>query len=129
MKHDKRPRQKNRRAIAKVTAFVFTGGVLLTVSVIQDPVRSQANQSPPSQTAHWLDETGQFPLIGELVSPEYLVRMYAGSEGNVYTVCLRDGTVVESGLSGEEVAASFPGLDLSSGDDDGYLLMQVDSDL
>ncbi len=120
-----------------MAALLLAGGVLVTVSVVSDPGASSAGVAQG-----WLDESGQWPMVGELVSMDYLVRVYASDEGTLYTVCEPDGRVIRAGLRGDEVAAAFEGLDLPSswneGSDqgwderwdrgDGYLLMRVETD-
>ncbi len=125
-----------RGTIGKAIVLVMAVGVLVTVSIVSDPERSSAISSGissgispvPHDAARWLDETEQWPLMGELISPSHIVRVYAADGGTMYTVCRPDGTVIQAGLNGDEVAESFPSLDLSSIGNDGYVLMQVETD-
>ena len=120
--------QTRRSAIGRAIVLTIVVGVLVIVSMVSDPELSSATSIAPREAAPWLDEDGRWPLVGELISPSHVVRVYAADGGTVYTVCRPDGRVIRSGLSGIEVAEMFPGLDLSPIGDGGYVLMQVETD-
>jgi hypothetical protein len=126
MDHDHKDRRTTRGTLARAAALAVAGGVLITVSIVSDPDESSAVAREGA--ARWLDESGRWPMVGELVSMDYIVRVYAAAQGTVYTICEPDGTVIRSGLSGDEVAEAFPELDLSPAGDQGYVLMRVETD-
>ena len=68
--------------------------------------------------------------IGELWSPRRIIRLHAGPEGTLYTVCSPDGTVLGAQLTGDELTRAFPDIDLPMlcEQADGYQLMMVDPD-
>ena len=117
-----------RGTIGKAIVLMLVGGGLLTVSIVSDPERSSAISPAPQEAVRWLDESGQWPLVGEMISLNRVIRVYAADGGTMYTVLRPDGTLIRSSLSGDEVAELFPDLDLSPTGDQGYLLMQIETD-
>jgi hypothetical protein len=51
-------------------------------------------------------------LVGELVGRDYIIRIRAGEDGPLFTVCDPDGRILESDLRADEVNQHFPDLDM-----------------
>ena len=108
--------------------MILIVGTLAGVAILSRPSRSAAatedhsSARPPDRT-HW-------PIIGELWSPRRIIRLHAGPEGTLYTVCSPDGTVLGAQLTGDELKRAFPDIDLPmlSGRNNGYQPMMADPD-
>ena len=113
---------------ARGLAMFLIVGTLTGVAIFSRPSRSAAAIEGHS-SARSLDRT-QWPIIGELWSPRRIIRLHAGPEGTLYTVCSPDGTVLGAQLTGDELTRAFPDIDLPmlSGRDNGYQLMMADPD-
>ena len=113
---------------ARGLALILIVGTLTGVAIFSRPSRSAAAIEDHS-SARSLDRT-HWPIIGELWSPRRIIRLHAGPEGTLYTVCSPDGTVLGAHLTGDELTRAFPDIDLPmlSGRDNGYQLMIVDPD-
>ena len=113
---------------ARGLAMFLIVGTLTGVAIFSRPSRSAAAIEDHS-SARSLDRT-HWPIIGELWSPRRIIRLHAGPEGTLYTVCSPDGTVLGAQLTGDELKRAFPDIDLPmlSGRDNGYQLMMADPD-
>ena len=113
---------------ARGLAMFLIVGTLTGVAIFSRPSRSAAAIEDHS-SARSLDRT-HWPIIGELWSPRRIIRLHAGPEGTLYTVCSPDGTVLGAQLTGDELTRAFPDIDLPMLCDqaDGYQLMMVDPD-
>lgn len=113
---------------ARGLAMFLIVGTLTGVAILSRPSRSAAATEDHS-SARSLDRT-HWPIIGELWSPRRIIRLHAGPEGTLYTVCSPDGTVLGAQLTGDELTRAFPDIDLPMlcEQDDAYQLMMVDPD-
>lgn len=113
---------------ARGLAMILIVGTLAGVAIFSRPSRSAAateehsSAGSPDRT-HW-------PIIGELWSPRRIIRLHAGPDGTLYTVCSPDGTVLGAHLTGDELTRAFPDIDLPMlcEQTDGYQLMMADPD-
>lgn len=102
-------------------------GVLGTVAAVQNPRPSEAaptlsgasrhqdlNPSSRDASSRGAIETDEAlgPFVGELISSDFRILVYAGVDGPRYTVLNADGTVLSRGLHADEVYRTVPGLDV-----------------
>lgn len=96
------------KAAAVVLAVVFFVGV---ASMFR-PSRSGANQAASIEPVAVDVEPDR--LVGEFVGRNYILRVYAGAEGPLYTVCDLRGKVLKDRLAADDVYRAFPDLDVRS---------------
>ena len=94
-------------AIGLFVAFLIMASIFV-------PKKLQADEAPlaAESAAHSSGARGRLPLLGELESQRYTVRIYGTPDRPLYTVCDRSGRELASLLSAEQVAGQFPDLPL-----------------
>jgi hypothetical protein len=91
-------------AVGLIVAFLFMASIFVPKSI-------EAGE-PPESVAHSSAERGSLPLLGQLESQQFTVRIYGSPSRPLYSVYDRNGRELASLLEPEQVAARFPELPL-----------------
>jgi len=136
------PEHDHRRSLEALRwgIVAVTGGMFLTAAAVLGPRGSRATDPPqrvggpdlqlPSPSADIARPNSTRRFLGELHGREYSVRIDLTPDGARYTV-LKNGEVAGRDLSGEELASSFPDLDVAGMEaqpESGGALMLADPD-
>jgi hypothetical protein len=107
-----------RDIIVKAAAAIVALTFFITVARWFRPNSTAARQPGEAPTSTFprtgTPRTLEPRTLGELIGRRYLVRIHAGPDGPLYTVCDRNGKVLQADLHADDVYRSFPDLDIPS---------------
>lgn len=96
-----------------VLSILLIIGVFSVSKLAADEQATSSQATPEEEMVVFQPEEGERskgPVIGHLKTRDQVITITAGPDGPLYTIKSKEGAVIASHLSGEELASRFPDL-------------------